>query len=136
MWQSTPFDFRAAAAVAAPALASPIRSSGSAAGYDHCWVLDAGRDCDAELHSPHSGITLNLHSERRAIQFYGGQRSAGAHPGLSGVCLEPQDFPNAPNEPRFPSGHPAAGRDAVGFTYRSARVAPIHSAYRARANRH
>jgi aldose 1-epimerase len=65
-------------------------------------VLDAGRDCDAELHSPHSGITLQLLSERRAIQFYGGQMLPGAHPGLRGVCLEPQDFPNAVNEPRFP----------------------------------
>jgi aldose 1-epimerase len=87
----TPFDFR------------ELRALGpSGADYDQCWVLDAARDCDAELFSPHSGVTLKLLSERRALQFYGGQGLTRQHPGLSGLCLEPQDFPNAPNEPRFP----------------------------------
>jgi aldose 1-epimerase len=97
----TPFDFRALRPLQPPALAShPQLQKGS--GYDHCWVLDSGRDCDAELQSAHSGITLRLHSERPAIQFYGGQMLPGAHPGVSGLCLEPQDFPNAVNEPHFP----------------------------------
>jgi aldose 1-epimerase len=97
----TPFDFRALRPVRPPSLAShPQLQKGG--GYDHCWVLDAGRDCDAELQSPHSGISLRILSERRAIQFYGGQMLPGAHPGLHALCLEPQDFPNAVNEPPFP----------------------------------
>jgi aldose 1-epimerase len=97
----TPFDFRALRPLQPPALTShPQLQKGS--GYDHCWVLDSGRDCDAELQSAHSGIRMRLHSERRAIQFYGGQMLPGAHPGVSGLCLEPQDFPNAVNESRFP----------------------------------
>ncbi len=38
------------------------------------------------------------------LQFYNGQFLARSHPLIgSGVILEPQVFPNAPNEPRFPS---------------------------------
>ena len=37
------------------------------------------------------------------LQFYNGQFLARSHPRIgSGVILEPQGFPNAPNEPRFP----------------------------------
>ena len=38
------------------------------------------------------------------LQFYNGQFLGRSHPAIgSGVILEPQGFPNAPNEPRFPS---------------------------------
>ncbi len=37
------------------------------------------------------------------IQFYGGQHLPAAYPDLSGICLEPEGFPNAVNEPSFPS---------------------------------
>jgi aldose 1-epimerase len=126
----TPFDFRQPRPLRAPDLAAhPQLAIGG--GYDHCWLLDAGRDCDAELHSPHSGVTLSLLSERRSIQFYGGQGLPRQHPGLSGVCLEPQDLPNAPNEPRFP---PAILRPGTPYTttfrYR------FQSAYPAHANHH
>jgi aldose 1-epimerase len=98
----TPFDFRTARPVRAPAPTThPQLQKGG--GFDHCWVLDAQRDCDAELHCPESGVTMRLQSERPAIQFYGGQMLPGAHAGVSGLCLEPQDFPNAVNEPAFPS---------------------------------
>jgi aldose 1-epimerase len=98
----TPFDFRKAKPLRAPDISSHAQLA-SGSGYDHCWVLDSPRDCDAELHSPHSGITMTIHSEQPAIQFYGGQLLPPKHPGLSGVCLEPQGFPNAVNEPGFPS---------------------------------
>jgi aldose 1-epimerase len=100
--EETPFDFRAARPIKPPP-ADAHPQLGFGGGFDHCWVLDASRDCDAELHSPHSGVTLKVSSEQPGIQFYGGQYLAGAHPGLNGVCLEPQGFPNAVNEPAFPS---------------------------------
>jgi aldose 1-epimerase len=126
----TPFDFRELRPLSSPDAAShPQLGNGN--GYDHCWVLDPARDCDAELHSPHSGITLKLLSERRAIQFYGGQGLPKQHPGSSGVCLEPQDFPNAANEPRFPRAILRPGTPYVTtFRYR------FQSAYRERENRH
>jgi len=105
----TPFDFRSLRPIGAPALEThpQLRNAG---GYDHCWVLDAERDCDAELQCPESGVTMRLRSERPAIQFYGGQTLPGAHPGMSALCLEPQDFPNAVNEPGFPPALLPAGK--------------------------
>ena len=105
----TPFDFRSMRPLRAPTLATHPQLQ-NAGGYDHCWVLDGQRDCDAELQCPESGITMQLQSERPAIQFYGGQMLPGAHPGLSGLCLEPQDFPNAVNEPGFPAALAQAGQ--------------------------
>jgi aldose 1-epimerase len=126
----TPFDFRRERPLRAPEPSShPQLIIGR--GYDHCWVLDAERDCDAELHSPHSGVTMSIHTERRAIQFYGGQGLPAQHPRLNGVCLEPQDFPNAPNEPRFPAAILKAGKPYTAtFRYR------FKSGYLARANIH
>jgi aldose 1-epimerase len=100
--EGTSFDFRAARPIKPPP-ANAHPQLGFGGGFDHCWVLDPARDCDAELHSPHSGVTLKVSSEQPGIQFYGGQYLAGSHPGLHGVCLEPQGFPNAVNEPTFPS---------------------------------
>ena len=104
----TPFDFRRPRPVKSPPVLSHAQL-GFGGGYDHCWVLDSARDCDAELHSPHSGVSMTIHSDRPGIQFYGGQHLPTAHPGLNGICLEPQGFPNAINEPAFPSSTLNAG---------------------------
>jgi aldose 1-epimerase len=115
--QDTPFDFRARRSIKPPAVSNPQLTHGG--GYDHCWALDSSRDCDAELHSPHSHLTMTIHSDRPGIQFYGGQYLPAAHPGLKGVCLEPQGFPNAVNEPGFPSIILNAGETyASTFRYR------------------
>ena len=100
--EGTPFDFRSARSLAAP---EPSRHPqlAHAGGYDHCWVLDAPRDCDAELHSLSSGVRMTVRSDRPGIQFYGGQHLPAAHPGLRGICLEPEGLPNAVNESSFPT---------------------------------
>jgi aldose 1-epimerase len=114
----TPFDFRDRREVRAPRTTGHPQL-GFGDGYDHCWVLDPSRDCDAELHSPHSGVTMTIHSDRPGIQFYGGQYLPAAHPGLNGICLEPQGFPNAVNEPAFPSVILEAGQPfSTTFKYR------------------
>jgi aldose 1-epimerase len=98
----TPFDFRIARPLQPPQTTRhPQLEKGG--GYDHCWVLDPHRDCDAELLCAHSGIRMQLKSERCGLQFYGGQYLSRTHPGLHGLCLEPQDFPNSVNQPAFPS---------------------------------
>jgi aldose 1-epimerase len=100
---ATPFDFRSMRPLDAPPATSHAQLA-LAGGYDHCWALDRGADCAAELHSPQSGITLSLLGSGPGVQFYGGQYLARTHPTLGhGVILEPQGFPNAVNEPRFPS---------------------------------
>lgn len=98
----TPFDFREAATL--DARLDPgdpqLRIAG---GYDHCLVLEPGHAFAAALYSPHSGVAMRIDCDAPALQLYGGHALAGQHPGLGdGLCLEPQDYPDAPNQPAFP----------------------------------
>ncbi|MFT3907106.1 MAG: aldose epimerase family protein [Steroidobacteraceae bacterium] len=105
----TTFDFRALRSV----------RSTEDEGFDHCWTLDAGRDCDAELHSPQGDVSLRLSSNQPGLQFYTGQGLTQRHPGWHGLCLEPGGWPNAVNEAAFPSVilEAGAGFEAL-FHYR------------------
>ena len=97
----TTFDFRANRRLRPPALTGHPQLA-LAGGYDHCWVLAENADCACALSSPDGDITLTM-SGGPGLQFYNGQFLSRAHPLIgSGVILEPQGFPNAPNEPRFP----------------------------------
>jgi aldose 1-epimerase len=99
----TPFDFRAPRPLRPPPI-EPHPQLAIAGGYDHCWVLAPDADCACELTSHTRDVTLTMHGSGPGLQFYNGQYLSRAHPGLgSGVILEPQGLPNAPNEPRFPS---------------------------------
>lgn len=98
----TPFDFRVASTLGArfDATDAQLRLGG---GYDHCLVLQPGHAFAAALYSPHSGVAMRIDSDAPALQLYGGQGLDRQHPGLGrGLCLEPQDFPDAPNRPAFP----------------------------------
>jgi aldose 1-epimerase len=96
----TAFDFRAARRLEPPSIDSHPQL-GLAGGYDHCWVLDAGADCACELSCRDLVLTMR---GGPGLQFYNGQFLDKTHPSIgSGVILEPQGLPNAPNEPGFPS---------------------------------
>ena len=82
-------------------------------GLDHNYVLPTTLDKQAPvavLSHPTSGRCLRLSTTLPGLQVYSG---GGLHDGLGpngtpfqafgGLCLEPQHFPNAVNEPRFPS---------------------------------
>ena len=100
--ESTTFDFRESRRLRPPPLSAHAQL-GLAGGYDHCWVLDPQADCACELTSPDRDVTLTM-SGGPALQFYNGQFLARSHPTLgSGVILEPQGFPDAPNQPDFPA---------------------------------
>ena len=84
-----------------------------AAGYDHCWVV-AGEGNTlkqaAIVEEPTSGRRLEVFSTAPGIQFYSGNYlGTGQNPGVhdfkyrQGLCLEPQDFPDAPNRSDYPS---------------------------------
>jgi len=97
----TPFDFRTAHRLEPPAIESHPQL-GLAGGYDHCWVLDDDADCACELSC--RDLVLTMRGSGPGLQFYNGQFLAQTHPSIgSGVILEPQGLPNAPNEPRFPA---------------------------------
>jgi aldose 1-epimerase len=100
--QGTAFDFRAGRIVQPPPVETHQQLA-AGGGYDHCWVLDADADCQCELRSPAGDITLSMHGSGPGLQFYSGQYLALTHPGIgSGIALEPQGFPDAPNHAGFP----------------------------------
>ncbi|MFD2365788.1 aldose epimerase family protein [Pseudoduganella sp. GCM10020061] len=59
----------------------------------------------ARVRDPQSGRVLELYTQEPGLQFYSGNFLDGslgfAH--RSGFCLEPQHFPDSPNQPGFPS---------------------------------
>ena len=65
----------------------------------------------ATVKSPHSGIVMQVASTEPGLQLYTGHKLGPPVPGLdgqlngsfSGLCLEPQLWPDAPNHPHFPS---------------------------------
>lgn len=85
-----------------------------AKGYDHNFVLDKpagpGRALAARVHEPISGRVLDVLTEEPGIQFYSGNFLDGSLEGKgrnyalhSGFCLEPQHFPDSPNQSAFPA---------------------------------
>jgi aldose 1-epimerase len=82
-------------------------------GYDHNWVLrHPGRLREAaEVFDARSGIVMQVLTDQPGLQFYSGNFLDGTIHGKRGIvyqrhaalCLEAQDFPDAPNHPSFPS---------------------------------
>lgn len=84
-------------------------------GYDHNYVLDCGEEKSglkhaAKLKDPSSSRVLDLWTNAPGMQFYTGNyvngivgKGGAAYGKHSGVCLETQGFPNAINQPNFPS---------------------------------
>ena len=109
----TPMDFRQPRAVG---------GEESCCDYDHCWVLNRqpGEDdltLAARLSDPISGRVLEISTNQPGIQFYDGKylngsaigRPGTAHGPRAGLCLEPQNFPDAPNHSNFPKSRLAPG---------------------------
>jgi aldose 1-epimerase len=66
--------------------------------YDHNWVIDrdgVGLVQAATLHDPFTERTLELLTTQPGLQVYSGKPGA--------VALEPQHFPDTPNQPEFPT---------------------------------
>jgi len=81
-------------------------------GLDSCFVVKGkGLRSAAVLADPASGRTLEVLTDLPGIQIYTGQyippetKGRGGHiyGPFSGVCLEAEHFPDAPNRPEFPS---------------------------------
>ena len=109
----TPFDFRKPTAIGARVNATDeqIKFGG---GYDHNWVINKQAGAlalQAVVTEPESGRRLEVWSTQPGLQFYGGNFLDGTITGKGGwtyqfreaFCLEPQHFPDSPNQPDFPS---------------------------------
>jgi aldose 1-epimerase len=109
----TPFDFRQPTAIGARIDADDeqIRLG---RGYDHNWVLDKAEGAlglVARAFEPVSGRALEVLSTEPATQFYTGNFLDGTivgkggwrYPKRAAFCIEPQHYPDTPNQPSFPS---------------------------------
>lgn len=98
----TPFDFRRARVLRVPPPSShpQIALTG---GYDHCWVIDKDARVAGELYSPASGVRMQVRTNLPGLQVYGAYHLKSAYPGMHAVCIEPENFPDAPNHANFPN---------------------------------
>lgn len=109
----TPFDFRKPRAIGTRIddQNEQLRRGG---GYDHCYVLDKpapkAMSRAVRVFEPRSGRVLELYTQEPAVQFYSGNALDGSLQGKgqtwirrSGFCIEPQHFPDAPNQLSFPN---------------------------------
>ena len=109
----TPMDFRAATPIGAR-INDPFPQLLQANGYDHNYVVDGEanslRDA-AQAYSPISGITMEVKTTLPGVHLYtanfldeGLNGKGGAVYGpRHAFCLETQFFPDAVNQPAFPS---------------------------------
>lgn len=84
-------------------------------GYDHNFVLNKtkvnGLNHAASIVGDISGIRMDIYTSEPGIQFYSGNfmadkvklKGGKTDSFRTGFCLEPQNFPDAPNQPNFPS---------------------------------
>jgi aldose 1-epimerase len=116
-WRSvanTPFDFRQPVAIGARInVADQQLQHGG--GYDHNWVLNqtapGAFGLAARVAEPKSGRVMEVFTTEPGLQFYSGNFLDGSDVGKGGkaygyrtaFCLEAQHFPDAPNQPDFPS---------------------------------
>lgn len=110
---NTPFDFKTATSIG-----SRINTSDEqlkfGKGYDHCWVINPSQEKlahAATLYDSISGRQLEVFTTEPGIQFYSGNFLDGSLTGKyntvykhrTGLCLESEHFPDAPNQPTFAS---------------------------------
>ena len=109
------FDFRAPLSIRAHVRDATDQQISFGSGYDHNWIIsdhptDTPRPM-AYLEDPRSGRTMTLLSNQPGLQFYSGNFFDGSTAGKAGkfyrmgdaIALEPQQFPDAPNQPTFHS---------------------------------
>jgi len=105
--EGTPMDFRRGKAIGS-------ELDKVAGGYDHNFVLnnsDGSLRLGARLYEPLTGRVLEIFTTEPGMQFYSGNfldgsligRDGVAYELYTGLCLEPQQFPDAPNHRNFPS---------------------------------
>lgn len=111
--EGTAFDFRSARPIGSR-IGEPDQQLRNGLGYDHCFVLNkpaaGAMTRAAHVRDPQSGRVLELFTEEPGVQFYSGNFLDGSlagkgrsYPHRSGFCLEPQHFPDSPNQPAFPN---------------------------------
>lgn len=128
----TPFDFREPSPVGARIREAHQEQIRFGKGYDHNFVLSDGVSSNprlaARLEEPNGGRTLEIWTNQPGLQFYSGNFLDGTVVGKSGLtyrqsdalALEPQLFPDTPNQPSFGSAELLPGqlyRNHIGYRF-------------------
>ena len=108
---NTPVDFTTPHTIG-ERIDAPFPALVQSAGYDQCFVLadTPGLRPAGHIHHPATGRTLDVLTDQPGMHVYAGNFLDGA-PGRggqplirrSGLCMETERFPDAPNQPAFPS---------------------------------
>ena len=109
----TPFDFRAPTAIGAR-ISQDDQQLKFGGGYDHNWVINKEMGqltVMARVYEPTTGRVMEVLSTEPGLQFYSGNFLDGKITGKggwtyqfrNGFCMEPQHYPDSPNQPNFPS---------------------------------
>ncbi len=74
-------------------------------GLDHCFLIKKNKmqQPDAVLVSDLTGVKLAIYSNQSAMQVYTGHFLTAPLRPYAGICLEPQGYTDAVNQPEFPS---------------------------------
>lgn len=122
----TPFDFRKPTVIGARIRDGRDEQIVRARGYDHNWVVTDAPTAEphlvARVEDPESGRILEVASNQPGVQFYAGNFLNATVVGKSGLAyrqsdalaLEPELFPDTPNQPAFGSARLDPGK-----TYRN-----------------
>ena len=107
----TPFDLVTSAPLG-PRVRAGHPQVSRVAGLDHAYVLNGrGVRTVARLEHPASGRAMEVATDQPSLQVYTGNMLDGTLLGREGrlmrqgdgICLETQQYPDAPNRPEFPS---------------------------------
>ena len=120
----TPFDFRKPTPIGARVRDARDQQIRYGRGYDHNFALDGVMGewhLAARVADPSSGRILEIHTKAPGLQFYSGNFLDATIAGKGGrlyregdaLVLEPQLFPDAPNQRNFPSARLDPGHTYV-----------------------
>jgi aldose 1-epimerase len=120
----TPFDFRQPHAIGERIREDRDEQIRLGHGYDHNFVVNGTPGTlrfAARLEDPASGRVMELLTTAPGVQLYSGNfidskvmgKSGRAYRPGDAVCLEPQVFPDSPNQPNFPSARLNPGETYV-----------------------
>ena len=113
----TPMDFRTKKKVGRD-LFEDYEALNIAGGYDHNWCLNNAGEYKkvVEFSSEESGITMEVYTDRPGVHIYGGAylidelgKNGCVYGKYQGICFETQAYPDAINQPNFPTTIVKAG---------------------------
>ncbi len=106
----TPFDLRKPRRLADVFDTADAQMALADGGFDHTFAIaGSGLRRAAVVHDPGSGRELTVSTDQPGMQFYTANTlhtapgHGGRYPRRGALCLETQQFPDAPNQPAYPN---------------------------------